>query len=66
MFKVLRSKALSPILIHLYAESSARTRLMSAQYPYYLLADSEEGIEKEAAIRCPFNLCFSLSLAAMT
>ena len=28
----------------------ARTRLMSAQYPYYLLADSEEGIEKEAAI----------------
>jgi adenine-specific DNA-methyltransferase len=28
----------------------ARTRLMSAQYPYYLLADSPEGIEKEAAI----------------
>lgn len=28
----------------------ARTRLMSAQYPYYLLSDSEEGIEKEAAI----------------
>lgn len=28
----------------------ARTRLMSAQYPYYLLADSEEGIEKEAEL----------------
>lgn len=28
----------------------ARTRLMSAQYPYYLLADSEEGIKKESAI----------------
>ena len=28
----------------------ARTRLMSAQYPYYLLADSPEGIEKEAEI----------------
>lgn len=28
----------------------ARTRLMSAQFPYYLLADSEKGIEKEAAI----------------
>ena len=28
----------------------ARTRLMSAQYPYYLLADSEEGIKKETAI----------------
>lgn len=28
----------------------ARTRLMSAQYPYYLLADSPEGIEKETKI----------------
>lgn len=28
----------------------ARTRLMSAQYPYHLLADSPEGIEKEAEI----------------
>ena len=28
----------------------ARTRLMSAQYPYYLLADSPEGIEKELEI----------------
>ncbi|BAZ47104.1 DNA methylase (plasmid) [Chondrocystis sp. NIES-4102] len=28
----------------------ARTRLMSAQYPYYLLADSSEGIAKETAI----------------
>ncbi|MEO0967175.1 MAG: DNA methyltransferase [Cyanobacteria bacterium J06639_18] len=28
----------------------ARTRLMSAQYPYYLLTDSPEGIEKEAEI----------------
>lgn len=28
----------------------AKTRLMSAQYPYYLLADSSEGIEKEAEI----------------
>ena len=28
----------------------ARTRLMSAQYPYYLLADSPEGIKKETAI----------------
>ena len=28
----------------------ARTRLMSAQYPYYLLSDSEEGIKKETAI----------------
>jgi adenine-specific DNA-methyltransferase len=26
----------------------ARTRLMTAKYPYYLLADSPEGIEKEA------------------
>ena len=26
----------------------ARTRLMAARYPYYLLADSPEGIEKEA------------------
>jgi very-short-patch-repair endonuclease len=29
----------------------ARTRLMSAQFDYYLLADSEEGITKEAEIR---------------
>ncbi|MDH6077309.1 site-specific DNA-methyltransferase [Chrysosporum ovalisporum FSS-45] len=28
----------------------ARTRLMSAKYPYYLLADSPEGIQKEAEI----------------
>jgi adenine-specific DNA-methyltransferase len=28
----------------------ARTRLMSARYPYYLLADSPEGIKKEADI----------------
>ncbi|MBE9054150.1 site-specific DNA-methyltransferase [Nostocales cyanobacterium LEGE 11386] len=28
----------------------ARTRLMSAQFPYYLLADSPEGIKKEAEI----------------
>ena len=28
----------------------ARTRLMSAQYPYYLLADSEEGIKQETKI----------------
>lgn len=28
----------------------ARTRLMSAQYPYYLLADSLEGIKKETEI----------------
>jgi adenine-specific DNA-methyltransferase len=27
-----------------------RTRLMSARYPYYLLADSSEGIKKEAEI----------------
>ena len=26
----------------------ARTRLMAAKYPYYLLADSPEGIKKEA------------------
>ncbi len=26
----------------------ARTRLMSAKYPYYLLADSPEGVQKEA------------------
>jgi adenine-specific DNA-methyltransferase len=28
----------------------ARTRLMSAQFPYYILADSPEGIQKEAGI----------------
>ncbi|MEK7992788.1 MAG: site-specific DNA-methyltransferase, partial [Planctomycetota bacterium] len=28
----------------------ARTRLMAARYPYYLLADSKEGIHKEAEI----------------
>ncbi len=28
----------------------ARTRIMAARYPYYLLADSPEGIEKEAEI----------------
>jgi len=28
----------------------ARTRLMSARYPYYLLADSPEGVKKEAEI----------------
>jgi len=30
------------------AMAFARTRLMSAKYPYYLLADSPEGIRKEA------------------
>ncbi len=29
----------------------ARTRLMAARYPYYLLADSAEGMEKEADLR---------------
>ncbi len=28
----------------------ARTRLMAARYPYYLLADSAEGVEKEAEV----------------
>lgn len=28
----------------------ARTRLMGARYPYYLLADSEEGVQKEAEV----------------
>src|SRR5574337_1980156 len=28
----------------------ARTRLMAAEYPYYLLADSSEGIKKEAEL----------------
>jgi len=28
----------------------ARTRLMSARYPYYLLADSPEGVKKEAEV----------------
>ncbi len=28
----------------------ARTRLMAARYPYYLLADSEEGVRKEAEL----------------
>ena len=28
----------------------ARTRLMAAKYPYYLLADSPEGIQKEAEV----------------
>ena len=28
----------------------ARTRLMSARYPYYLLADSSEGIQKESEL----------------
>ncbi len=28
----------------------ARTRLMSVKYPYFLLADSEEGVRKEAAL----------------
>ena len=28
----------------------ARTRLMAAKYPYYLLADSPEGVQKEAAL----------------
>jgi len=28
----------------------ARTRLMSARYPYYLLADSPEGLKKEAEV----------------
>lgn len=29
----------------------ARTRLMAAKYPYYLLADSPEGVKKEAEIK---------------
>ncbi|MFB2739582.1 site-specific DNA-methyltransferase [Umezakia ovalisporum] len=33
----------------------ARTRLMSAKYPYYLLADSPEGIQKEAQITGQFS-----------
>ncbi|MBI4378965.1 MAG: site-specific DNA-methyltransferase [Nitrospinae bacterium] len=28
----------------------ARTRLMSAKYPYYLLSDSQEGLEKESEL----------------
>ncbi|RMH24451.1 MAG: site-specific DNA-methyltransferase [Planctomycetota bacterium] len=28
----------------------ARTRIMGARYPFYLLADSKEGVEKEAAV----------------
>jgi adenine-specific DNA-methyltransferase len=28
----------------------ARTRLMAAKYPYYLLADSPEGVKKEAEL----------------
>ena len=28
----------------------ARTRLMAAKYPYYLLADSPEGLKKEAEL----------------
>jgi adenine-specific DNA-methyltransferase len=32
----------------------ARTRLMSAQYPYYLLADSLDGIQKESEITKQF------------
>jgi len=30
----------------------ARTRIMSAKYPYYLLSDSQEGIEKEMGVSC--------------
>jgi adenine-specific DNA-methyltransferase len=32
------------------APALARTRLMAAKYPYYLLADSPEGIRKEAEV----------------
>src|SRR5438093_6318457 len=32
------------------APALARTRLMAARYPYYLLADSPEGVKKEAEI----------------
>jgi adenine-specific DNA-methyltransferase len=32
------------------ATALARTRLMAAKYPYYLLADSAEGIQKEAEL----------------
>ncbi|MGO4880497.1 MAG: hypothetical protein ACLP59_06705 [Bryobacteraceae bacterium] len=32
----------------------ARTRLMAAKYPYYLLADSAEGIAKEAEVTGAF------------
>ena len=32
------------------ALSLARSRLMAAKYPYYLLADSEDGIRKEASV----------------
>ena len=36
----------------------ARTRLMAAKYPYYLLADSREGIRKEAEVtsKVPSNV----------
>jgi adenine-specific DNA-methyltransferase len=32
----------------------ARTRLMTARYPYYLLADSAEGVEKESEVTGQF------------
>jgi adenine-specific DNA-methyltransferase len=32
------------------AMTLARTRMMSAKYPYYLLADSPEGVKKEAEV----------------
>ena len=32
----------------------ARTRLMAAKYPYYLLADSQEGVKKEAELNGKF------------
>ena len=47
-------RAVGPALDHLdtsrVALALARTRLMAAKYPYYLLADSPEGIKKEAEL----------------
>ena len=37
----------------------ARTRLMSSKFPYYLLADSKEGIQKEGEITGRFPPAFS-------
>jgi adenine-specific DNA-methyltransferase len=39
----------------------ARTRIMAARYPYYLLADSPEGISKEAEITGHNSSSFSTS-----
>ncbi|MBA3631008.1 MAG: hypothetical protein H0W55_15290 [Actinobacteria bacterium] len=37
-------------LTNLVALALARTRLMTARYPYYLLADSAEGVRKQAEL----------------